>query len=703
MGNRHQVFLIARLVPHSNSASNKNTRSYYRCITAHHNQNCCGRQPLSAVRRFINLLQNPDNAEIIRDELRRAQGRYGRQGRRPHVHALGFPYAQYLLTQAWDMDLDHPENPHASGAGLESDVISPNGSCFGHDNDDGITIIDVTDPVNPAFCHVRDGDGPLSPQQYVRQYHPIPPKEDIRASESGRDVTDKDEEDRFVLEDVLRHIASLEGIPLLSRVVLAEPSPRSPTLLLVLQWITVFARTIGPDLNCFFGIPAKATLIKQALYSKRPFPDAGIVALSRALSLEMKKNGGVLDLVGTLFSLEQLRVLTTTVPADIVRTVRLNGQQTLEPNIIGDLTNIFPNLIRIDLLDTNISDEQILDLCRNQPQALYQLHHIIHPAFLIRTPPTRKFAMPSNVDEVKALAEQLSNDGSHGFTFHQSRIHRINNDDETFASIHFFHPETVLAGLTRYFNFLKNGREKTHRFTFAFGLCQHVPAMVLSYSLAPDLHGHTTSLATDKASEDRQHWLHRTVTGVPMSASYNPFMARGWLFVVRAAFYFYEGPEETPKYAFVKIDEAAHKAWLVDLFSALLEDRLADQGNVDDSSESEEEEEEEEEEVQRDGGTRELQVHRPSSRLPCSLPHPRVSALSSDAWKVYDARGFADAVAKEGRPRPSEEAIAASEESLQVGKLSEMEKRLGAAFGVEARPFTLMGHDEVKEFIPAAR
>ncbi|ESK85091.1 hypothetical protein Moror_3638 [Moniliophthora roreri MCA 2997] len=211
------------------------------------------------------------------------------------------------------MDLDHPENPYASGVGLESDVINPNGSSFGHDNDDGIAIIDVTDPVNPVFCHFRDGDGPLSSEQYVRQYHPIPSKESTRVSESGRDVTDEDEEYRFGLEDVLRHIASLEGIPLLPR---AEEKlqgkqhnqPRSSAVpsLADLAICPAMDHCLHENdwarLGLFFDIPVEATLTGQALHFKHLVPDAGAVVLSRLLSLEMEKNDGVLDLVGTLLS-----------------------------------------------------------------------------------------------------------------------------------------------------------------------------------------------------------------------------------------------------------------------------------------------------------------------------------------------------------------------------------------------------------------
>ncbi|EEB95884.1 hypothetical protein MPER_05078, partial [Moniliophthora perniciosa FA553] len=225
MGQRHQVFLVARLIPHSKSSNENKPKPFYRCITAHHSQWCYGRLPLSGTRRFLNLLKNPDNVEILRDELRRAQGKYGRQGKAPHVPALGFPYAHYLLAQAWDTDLDNPHYAYASGVGLEDGVVGPMGVCFDFDNDDGITVIDITDLMNPGFCHVIE-DESLTPERYVRRYYYIPSKESMTVLEGdSNDVKEEKRRKALVEEDVLSHIASLEGVRLLSRDVLAEVWP----------------------------------------------------------------------------------------------------------------------------------------------------------------------------------------------------------------------------------------------------------------------------------------------------------------------------------------------------------------------------------------------------------------------------------------------------------------------------------------------
>ena len=64
MGQRHQAFAVARVVPHGE------TKPYYRCIAVIHHQWCYGRLPLRAARRCLTLIKQKDNAEIIREEIR---------------------------------------------------------------------------------------------------------------------------------------------------------------------------------------------------------------------------------------------------------------------------------------------------------------------------------------------------------------------------------------------------------------------------------------------------------------------------------------------------------------------------------------------------------------------------------------------------------------------------------------------------------
>lgn len=67
------------------------------------------------------------------------------------------------------------------------------------DNNNGISIIDITDPLNPSYCFVDgslEGETPLNASDYVRAYYPVPNAEQ-----------DEYENDEFVQES----IAALAG------------------------------------------------------------------------------------------------------------------------------------------------------------------------------------------------------------------------------------------------------------------------------------------------------------------------------------------------------------------------------------------------------------------------------------------------------------------------------------------------------------
>ena len=118
MGQRHQAFVVARLVPHGQ------TRPYYRCIAALHHQWCYGRLPLRAARRLLTLVKQKDNAEIIREEIRLLQGKYGRCKRQPKIPEVPSPYIGFLLASAWNLDFDEtPLGVYASGGSLDMALL----------------------------------------------------------------------------------------------------------------------------------------------------------------------------------------------------------------------------------------------------------------------------------------------------------------------------------------------------------------------------------------------------------------------------------------------------------------------------------------------------------------------------------------------------------------------------------------------------
>ncbi|KIP10591.1 hypothetical protein PHLGIDRAFT_101003 [Phlebiopsis gigantea 11061_1 CR5-6] len=158
MGQRHQAFLIAKVKPHGSSEAN------YRCIAAYHHQWCYGSLPLRATRRLLTLVKQPENAEIIREEIRAIDGKQ-------KLSDVPCPFASTIVGAAWNVDLSEG-NVMLSGVSLENNLLPTSMGCWDGDNNDGITVIDVTNPEDPSYCFLNDAE-PLTGEQYIAGYYDI--------------------------------------------------------------------------------------------------------------------------------------------------------------------------------------------------------------------------------------------------------------------------------------------------------------------------------------------------------------------------------------------------------------------------------------------------------------------------------------------------------------------------------------------------
>ena len=96
------------------------------------------------------------------------------------------------------------------------------------DNNDGITVIDITTPEKPSYCFVSihgleaAGDAamrvPLSATDYARAYYPVLDAENLT-----------DDSPRPLEKTILRTIASLDGVPLVTLEMLADAWPAEYT------------------------------------------------------------------------------------------------------------------------------------------------------------------------------------------------------------------------------------------------------------------------------------------------------------------------------------------------------------------------------------------------------------------------------------------------------------------------------------------
>ena len=110
MGQRHQAFIIARVVPYGSPPGGDR----YRCVGALHHQWCYGRLPLKAATRFMTLIKQEDNATVIQEELRAIDGLYGRHHDDPPIPDIPCPFTHFLLRSTWSTELGDGAHPYTS-------------------------------------------------------------------------------------------------------------------------------------------------------------------------------------------------------------------------------------------------------------------------------------------------------------------------------------------------------------------------------------------------------------------------------------------------------------------------------------------------------------------------------------------------------------------------------------------------------------
>ncbi|KAF4565392.1 hypothetical protein EYR36_001963 [Pleurotus pulmonarius] len=382
MGQRHQAFLIAK-VPHSHKG---NIRHEYQCVAAIHHQWCYGTLPARAARRFLDLAKVPTTAELIRFELRHLEENEGIRGR----HSPS-PYLLYILSLAFSADL---ERGYTSSTLFENATMDS----FGGDNNDGITIFDVTDPSNCTYCHVISAsEGPISSEQYVRSYYPedddgpddIPPLlESMQQAPliSFETLADAwpceynrycERKDGSVSSDVSRETSATDlngGVPRLTDMII------QPALLRCIA---------GDDLSAiepFLWMPDKKPAIIRALQELDPFPDLALPLLDRILEF------GPDDIVDlSQFALTSSQVVQFVSQHDATTKFTLAGMKLVTIDTVKQLLNVAPRTSYLNVLDTPILPSEIAQLLAAEPQLFYHMETMLHPAFL-----TSRWLEPAN-------------------------------------------------------------------------------------------------------------------------------------------------------------------------------------------------------------------------------------------------------------------------------------------------------------------
>ncbi|KIK63966.1 hypothetical protein GYMLUDRAFT_40180 [Collybiopsis luxurians FD-317 M1] len=396
MGQRHQAFIIARIVPHGSTDG----KAYYRCLGALHHQWCYGSLPLRAANRFFELVKNPVNASIIRGELKSLHGKYGRYGQKPDLNAVPCPYSVFLLTCAFKIDF---ERSYVSGGPLQHGLLPANMGCWDGDNNDGLTILDITDPVNPsyAFCLGPEtdadlGDEPCTAEDYLRAYFPDlgPASEDSADDATMLELVAKFDSLPFLTEEKLAEAwpdefgssKSPEGRRPAARKSVPKPLPDNPpssgTIVPPLTDLVIEAAVAR---NLEYGtaeemehlVPSRTVEIKQVLRTHNPFPDNGLALLVSVLGEELKHTSGTLDLTGFSLSPDQLTSIVSELKN--IRIVVLSQSPEVKIDHVRALLVAKPEIDRLELLDTGITEKALFSLLQEHAELFKRVSDIVHP------------------------------------------------------------------------------------------------------------------------------------------------------------------------------------------------------------------------------------------------------------------------------------------------------------------------------------
>ncbi|KAF8914571.1 hypothetical protein CPB85DRAFT_1251986 [Mucidula mucida] len=377
MGQRHQVFVIAKVIPHGG------TQAYYRCIAAWHHQWCYGRLPLLATRRFITLLKQKNNAALVQYEIASFTASLGDMIK---------PRTSVVHRQAWNVDIEIKPKPYFSGGTFFNSLLDASmGSSHG-DNNDGITVIDVTTPAAPHYCFVSlggieaqvqvDAWTPLTAEQYARAYYPSG-EQDEAVETSVRSVIATLDDTKLMTIEMLAEAwpdeyTVPEGAPEATPppVSNSDPVPSLASLALGPAVDAALASGDISDLVKLLWIPEKAIALRAFLQSKSPFPDAGISLLVEIVKHFCQSTESV-DLEGLSLNSDQIvKVLSE---LKDIRSLTLPSVPEVTIDTVRRVLSAHNNIAHFVLLGTGVSSNALGDLIADEPKLFYSIQRLVHP------------------------------------------------------------------------------------------------------------------------------------------------------------------------------------------------------------------------------------------------------------------------------------------------------------------------------------
>ncbi|KAA8899136.1 hypothetical protein FN846DRAFT_960904 [Sphaerosporella brunnea] len=194
MGAPHQIFVVARIQPKPRAGGDDqpqkdemdrtiSTRPEFRVLFAIHHQSLEGIAVLASCSRILDAVRN--NSHAIATELRTLDpisweeycsaydydeddtDDYGEYDTEVHSEGKELLPCPLLCRTVWDATLFEPESSYLQ---YRNRILAPWRHYSYAENQEGYTIVDVTDPANPAHCFMwclTEGDVTQSAAEYV--------------------------------------------------------------------------------------------------------------------------------------------------------------------------------------------------------------------------------------------------------------------------------------------------------------------------------------------------------------------------------------------------------------------------------------------------------------------------------------------------------------------------------------------------------
>ena len=513
------------------------------------------------------------------------------------------------------------------------------------DNNDGITIIDVTDPESSAYCFAsirglecQDRSNipvmtPLSATQYLRGYYPKVEMDDSD-SDSESETRQADDKKIKLEQSVLNTLLPFESVRMITFDMLAEtwpgdyksdePNPvglsndpkessatsiHIPPSLVDITFIPAlnYALQTGETdrLDPLMWLPENLAKIKETLRARNPLSENDLALLSKVIAIEVKQNKSI-DL--SHFSPTGENLIELLSAHEGVEVLNISHMQQITTDNLRQLIPLLPNLRRLVLLHT-IPDADILSLLSESPELFYRIDSIIHFAFL------------------RHLGQAV-----YPATF--SHIITRVSGEVVVASIPYFTPDQLVQGLTDYLSLLKS--EDAYN---VLTCMRHELPLLATYASA--------------VREPGRSWSERIVPFIPRKASEKLDERDGWFFTWSVSY----SHSLSYRYAFAKINKEVMEECQRKI-DELRESLKLPPSHLDsDTPQSFERQGAEEPEAE---NNLDDNSKAKTSLLSYEL-RVKEDAIKSEyadrKFHIFDVKSFFEELVKEGRPAPSPEAL----------------------------------------------